>query len=60
VGFLTLKREEENMAKFPRCGGCGAIITEDDCGEQTDDEGYTYCCGWSPSEHKFRDEEDDE
>jgi len=43
---------------FPKCGGCGNIITEDDCGAQTDSEGFTYCCGWSPSEHRFREEDE--
>lgn len=45
---------------FPKCGGCGGIITEDDCGCQTDDDGYTYCCGWSPYENKFKDNDEEE
>ena len=49
-----------DIMKFPKCGGCGNIITEDDCGAQTDEEGYTYCCGWSPSEQGFREDYEDD
>ena len=45
------------MTKFPRCGGCGNIITEDDCGAQTDSEGFTYCCGYNPYTGEYRDDD---
>ena len=46
---------------FPRCQ-CGNIVTEDDCGAQTDNEGFTDCCGYNPytGEERHSDEDSEE
>lgn len=44
---------------FPRCN-CGNIVTEDDCGAQTDSEGFTYCCEYNPYTHEERTFEEEE
>lgn len=44
---------------FPRCPCCNNIITNDDCGSSTDNEGYTDCCGVHYQTGENREEEND-
>ena len=43
---------------FPRCN-CGNIVTEDDCGACTDEDGFTYCCDYNPYTGQEREIEED-
>lgn len=43
--------------KFPKCQ-CGNIVTEDDCGACTDENGFTYCCNYNPYTKIAKEEEE--
>lgn len=45
--------------RFLRCE-CGNIVTEDDCGASTDDEGFTYCCSYNPYTGEFRNDDEND